>query len=186
MFSQFRQAGLIIWLLSSLLLASPTTASPVVSDEATLIRLSNEWMAAIEQKDRPSLERIVASEFTLRMPGDAQHLIVRRDEWLANAIGKDWSKFSYENLEAGVNGDQAIVTSRLQFDIAPFPLTLDSGVVDVWRKRDGRWQVTHRYLGESRVQLRIAFVAGILIAIIAGLAVYLGTRLIRRRRLRAA
>ena len=104
-----RKAWVIVWLLSSLLLAFPATASPSVWDEAALIRLSNEWMAAIERKDRASLERIVASEFTLRMLGDAQDRIVHRDEWLANAIGMDWSEFSYENLEAGVNGDQAIV-----------------------------------------------------------------------------
>ena len=170
-------------LLAGVLLAAPAVAlEPNKSDQATLSRLSNEWMIAIERKDRATLDRIVASDFVLQMPGDEQGRIIRRNEWMANAIAQDWSEFRYENVVVSVHGDQAIVTSRLNFKVAPFPLALDSGVVDIWRIRDGRWQVTKRYLGESRIQQRIAFFAGILAAIVAGLLAYGVARLVRRRR----
>ena len=141
-------------------------------------------MRAIERKDRAALERIVASDFNLQMPGDQPAQAVRREEWLTNAVGMDWSGFRYENPEVAIHGDRARVTSRLHFNIAPIPVALDSTIVDLWQKRDGRWQVTNRYLGESATKVRIAFFAGVLGTLVVGLIGYGIIRLIRRRRRR--
>jgi ketosteroid isomerase-like protein len=165
-----------------LLCGSASASDRPVPDEQQLIQLSYEWMSAIERKDRPALERIVARDFVLQKPGDPPAQAVRREEWITNAIGMDWSGFRYENPEIIIHGDRATVTARLHFSVSSMPVALDSTVVDLWQKRDGRWQVTNRYLGESAMQLRIAFVAGILATVITGLIVYFAVRMVRRRR----
>jgi hypothetical protein len=138
---------------------------------------------AIERKDRAALNNLVASDFALQMPGERK--VTPRDEWIANAVGMDWSKFRYENLVVRMHGDTATVSSKLHFRVAPIPFALDSGVVDSWERRDGRWQITRRYLGESKVQQRIAFGLGVLAAIgVAGLA-YATRWILRRSRRRA-
>ena len=170
------------WLLIGVLLATPAGAQPVESEVTTLTQLSSEWMSAIERKDRGALEQILASDFTLQIPGDEQSEIVARDDWVANAIEMDWSGFRYDNVDVTVRGDTAIVTSRLSFKVAPIPIALDSGIVDVWQKRDGRWQVTKRFLGASQVRQRLAFFAGALATLFLGLIAYAIIRLRRRSR----
>jgi hypothetical protein len=96
----------------------------------------------------------------------------------------DWSDFRYENMVVRMQGDSAIVTSKLRFRVSPIPFALDSGIVDTWERRDGRWRITRRYLGGSSVQQRIAFGLGLLSAIaIAGLALAIrwGVRRSQRR-----
>jgi len=167
----------------SLFIATAAVAAPPKTpDENELERLSTEWMTAIERKDRKSLESFLADNYVLQMPGDAERQYVHRAEWLENAINMDWSNFRYENIVARVHGDHATVSSRLYFKVSPNPLTFDSGVLDVWEKRGGKWQVTTRYLGESRLKERVSFVLGALAAALAMFAVYLIQRLVRRAR----
>lgn len=160
------------------MLASAAAASPsTVPDEKALEHLSIEWMTAIENKDRKALESILADNYVLQMPGDTSSQYVYRAEWLENAIAMDWSNFRYENVVARVHGDHATVSSRLFFKVAPNPLTFDSGVIDTWERRGGKWQVTTRYLGESQLKGRISFTLGGLAAGLALAAAYLVARL---------
>lgn len=139
-------------------------------------------MQALARKDRAALDRIIAADFALQTPGGDASDRVPRQAWIDNAIEMDWSDLDYENLSVRVRGDQALVTSRLHFRVAPMPIRLDSGIIDTWEKRDGRWQVTGRYLGESTVQQRLAFTGGLFVALIAGVILYVVTRVLRRRR----
>ena len=153
------------------------------ADEAALRAASVQWMQAIAAKDRATLERLLAPEYMLRGAGDPPADAVPRAEWIANAVGKDWSGFHYDNMAVQLDGDRATVASKLRFRISPIPFELDSGVVDTWVRRDGRWQVTGRYLGESRFSARVEFVKGFL----AALALVGAFALVRRwRRRRAA
>lgn len=174
-------------LLASLWMAYPAqAASPSSTDEQTLQRLSVEWMTAIEKKDRKSLEAFLAKDYVLQLPGDAESQLTRRREWINNAIEMDWTDFRYENVVARVHGDHATVSSRLHFRVSPYPFELDSSVVDLWERHDGRWQVTTRYLGESKAQLRIAFILGVLAAVLVGGVAYGVAGLVRWSRRRAA
>ena len=174
-------------LIGSILIAPATTASPPQSpDGSELERLSMEWMTAIERKDRKTLESILADNYVLQMPGDTELQYVHRAEWLENALKMDWSSFRYENVVVNVHGNQATVSSRLFFKISPNPLTFDSGVVDTWERRGGKWQVTNRYLGESQLKQRISFALGILTAAFAAAAAYVLSRLSAWARRRAA
>ena len=152
------------------------------TDEQALASLSQQWMAAIEHKDRPALEALLAPDFTLRLPGDEESQVVQRAEWLDNAIRLDWTDFHYDNVRVHVHEDSATVSSRLSFKVSPNPLTFDSGVVDSWEKRDGRWQVSTRYLGESRLKQRMAFAFGIGAVLLAWGLVHLARRFRARNR----
>jgi hypothetical protein len=176
------------WMLAAAaVLASASAGATAASDasagdDATLRALSAQWMQAIAAKDRPTLERLMAPEYVLRGAGDPSSDGVARGEWIGNAVGKDWSDFAYDNMIVRVDGDHATVASKLRFRIAPIPFELDSGVVDTWARRDGRWQVTGRYLGESRFSARVEFVKGFL----AALALVGAFALVRRWRRRRA
>lgn len=175
------------FLLGSALTSFMATASPSrTSDEDTLRRLSTEWMTAIERKDRPTLESLLADNYILQMPGDSELQYVHRAEWLDNAISMDWSNFRYENVVVNVHGNHATVSSRLFFKISPNPLTFDSAVLDTWERRGGKWQVTNRYLGESNLKQRFSFILGALAGVLAVVAAFLIARVSRWARRRAA
>lgn len=159
------------WLLPAVVLAGSQAeaAVPQTSPQRSLKSLSVALMDAVERKDRATLHSLVASDFGLQMPGESK--VTPRDEWIANAVEMDWFDFRYENMVVRVHGDNATVSSKLRFRVSPIPFALDSGVIDSWERRGGRWQITRRYLGESRVQQRIAFGLGLLAAVaIAGMA----------------
>lgn len=63
-------------------------------------------------------------------------------------------------MRVRVDGDHATIRSRIHFRVAPIPFELDAGIVDTWVRRDGRWQVTGRYLGQSNLQDRLRVIAG--------------------------
>lgn len=164
-----RAASWLPWLLLAAALAPVAgwAATPSATDDERELRaLSAQWMQAIASKDRPALERLMAPEYMLRGAGDPPADGVPRAEWIGNAVGKDWSDFAYDNMVVRVDGDHATVASKLRFRIAPIPFELDSGVVDTWARRDGRWRVTGRYLGESRFGARVEFVKGALAALL--------------------
>jgi hypothetical protein len=180
------RAALLLACLVFPLSVAALDASSASADEAELRRLAVVWMQALEKKDAPTLENILARDYVLQMPGDARSDHVPRGEWLKNAIGMDWTRFRYENLEVRVNGDQAEVTSRLFFHVSPFPIEFDSGVVDTWARRDGRWQVTRRYLGQSNMQDRLQRIGGFVAALVLVALALAVSRLTRRFRTRPA
>ena len=160
--------------------AAEAAPAKTEADAALLRQLSQEWSRAIERKDRATLERLLAPEFTLQAPGEAER--IGREEWLGNVVSMDWSGFRFENLVVNVYGDRAIVTSILYFRVGPLPITWASGLVDVWTRRSGQWQATHRYLGESKLRNRMSFAAGFGAASVIAVLWWLLARVTRRRR----
>lgn len=150
------------------------------SDEQRLRELTVEWMAAVANKDRGRLEQIMATDYTLEMPGALER--VGRTEWVKNAIGRQWGNFRYENLSVDIEGTQAVVTSRLYFKVSPIPATLDSGIVDVWVKRNDQWQIKTRYLAASDFFTRVTFAGGVLAAAVLFGSAAILLRVIRKRR----
>ena len=182
------KSGIAIFLLAAGLLASRSTDAyaPPLADEKTLASLSAELMAAVARKDRNALEVLVADDFVLQIPGDTDAQFTRRAEWITNAVRMDWADFRHENLVARVHGNQATVTSRLYFRVAPYPFALDAGVVDTWERRGADWQITRRYLGQSNAQQRLAFIFGVLATGLAAVVAYAVARLARRPRRRVS
>lgn len=169
------------WLLAFavLLAANTCMAVPAVPGDAeALKRLSSAWMQAVTDKDEPSLQAMMAPEYALMTAGLDDDTL--RDEWIANAINMDWRGFRDEGMRVRVGGDHATIRSRIYFRVSPFPFELDAGVVDTWVRRDGRWQITGRYLGQSNLQDRLRVIAGFLASLVLMIAWWGVRRLVRR------
>jgi hypothetical protein len=175
-------------LLPGLLAVRPIGAAEGRAAEAPevaeLERLSVEWMQAMERKDEAALRALMAPEYVLSSPGVQEEVLL--EEWIGNAIGMTWSQPRFESLRVRVSGDHAVVSSRFYFHVSPIPWGLDSGLIDTWERRDGRWLVTGRYLGQSDTQDRIHAIVGFCCALLLWAAWAAWGRLSRRRKRRAA
>ena len=120
-------------------------AKPPESDDAVLKQLEQDWGDAIVKTDLPALERIVGEEYTSVGPDGA---VSNKADHLAAAktvTGKIES-FSFSGVQVRVYGTTAVVTGDGTIHWSPPSLT--EGVpgsapfrwMDVFVKRDGRWQ----------------------------------------------
>lgn len=115
-----------------------------------LIALSNEWMLALERKDRNRLEQILHPDFSILGIGD-DRAPTDRERWLQNGLEvMDWSDFRYDHFDVAVFGDVAVVRSTLDFTVRRRTglirkVATASPLVDVWVRRDGEWQIIRRY-----------------------------------------
>ena len=105
-------------------------------------------MEAVRARDRATLERLLAAEFTLTTgrPGAevrsrSEYLAVTEEHYVVES-------FSFDELDVLVHGEGAVVRSRYrqvgrmgeQDRSQPFLMT------DVWFRRDGRWQAVARHV----------------------------------------
>jgi ketosteroid isomerase-like protein len=155
--------------------------------EQELISLSEQWMAALERKDRAMLERLMADGFYISPPGELQK--VERSEWLKNAQEMDWDSLKYHNFKVDIYGDTAVATSRLDFAVTTrsgLPISTSSPVTDIWVMRNGQWQVAARHFGmsslETNLRVAVGFIAGLALCSVAWLFMRLRRRFAGRRR----
>lgn len=170
-----------------LLVLSTTTVSAqdVAATRQTLERLSVEWMDAVARKDRAALERILAPEYELVAVGDSAPG-VKRSQWLENALRMKWENRGYIDMRIDVLGDVAVVTSNYAFRVDPGEwkpsISATSGCIDVWARRDGRWQITRRHLASSSLDRWISRVQGGAASLAVVGVIALLRRITRRRR----
>lgn len=151
--------------------------------EEVLKQHSIQWMQALEQKDSNALENYLASEYTLGGAGDGDS--VNRATWLKNAIDRNWSNTHYHFIDVRTKGDNAaIVNSKMSFNVSQVPFTITSNIIDHWVYRDGRWQVTDRFVGGDSLTNLIKGVKGFLIGGAITLLIGWLIRLLKRRRKR--
>jgi ketosteroid isomerase-like protein len=109
-----------------------------------LVELSHDLARAVSEHDVDSLERMLASEFTLQ--GAAGQL--DREEFLAAAAGPYViEEFAYEEIDPEVYGNTAVLVSRYS-QVARLDgrdLSHRMNVTDIWTRRDGRWQIVRRH-----------------------------------------
>jgi len=136
-------------LLSLSMLTHAQSDNPTDNDE--LVALSQEWMQALERKDRNRLEQILHKDFLILGIEDAD-APTDREQWLRNGLeDSDWLAFRYDNMHATRLGDVAIVRSTLDFTAERRSglirkVSTTAPLVDVWVRHDGRWQVVRRYV----------------------------------------
>jgi putative salt-induced outer membrane protein len=101
---------------------------------------------AMHTRDRAGLEALLADDYVLRSVPD-----IPRETWITNAVTLCWgdrsdiSDFDVRALEG-----TAVATFALTFYVDPAtcrPAVLRSLITDVWRWRDGRWQLAVRHSG---------------------------------------
>jgi len=116
--------------------------------EAELLSLANAWTEAINAKNRSKLQELMASEFTLHAWDDSWQ--VARAEWLENLFHSyDIKEYHHSAMVPHVYGDVAMIASRWYWHGArgaaeKKPFEEHGYVVDVWRRKGGRWQVVSR------------------------------------------
>lgn len=109
-----------------------------------LVELSNELVRAVQQHDPARLDGLLAREFTLL--GAAGEL--DRAELLEAAGGAyAIDAFAYEEIDAEVYGDTALVLSRYEqtAQLDGRDVSARMHVTDVWVRRGGRWQIVRRH-----------------------------------------
>ena len=138
---------MIVALLLAAATAAPPTADPAIAE---IVRLEQQWGEAFVRRDFVFLERIVAPEFRLVVTQlNGKPTIAARPEWMKNARQFRYERFSAETIDVNRVGDTAVASVRIANVSALRPgekATLRGSLVtDTWVRRDGRWQVVHRY-----------------------------------------
>lgn len=148
-----------------------------LSAQEKMIRdLEIEWMTAVAEKDSTTLQRLLADNFELSKIGGDVKTNIKRDEWISNYMQMKWRKFAFRKMQISADSNLAFVNANLSFRLSPYPFRLSSGVLDVWRKNNGTWQVEKRYLSEDNLTVWLHITEGIAI----GLLLLWLTRGIRR------
>lgn len=117
---------------------------------AEIRRLEHDWGQAFVRRDFALIERIVAPEFRLAVVSpQGRVFLTYRDEWMRNTRAFEVSAFEAEVVDVTTAGNTAVAlvqglwTVKRRAD-GPFE-TIRFAVTDTWLRRNGRWQVIHRY-----------------------------------------
>jgi ketosteroid isomerase-like protein len=139
-------------MIAALLLAAAAQAQPPAADPAVaeITRLEQQWGEAFVKRDFAAIERLVAPEYRLVIAQDnRRHSVTPRAEWMTNARQFRYESFSAETVDVTRVGDTAVASVRIANRVAQRPgeafSPRASFVTDTWVRRNGRWQVIHRY-----------------------------------------
>ena len=136
----------------TLALAAAVAAVPVAPDAAAaqLTRLEQQWGEAFVRRDFAFIEQIVAPEFRLVVAQpDGRVEIIRRKDWMKHS--REWTHqaFAVEVVDVNRVGDTAIVSAQGLWTVIMQPGTTPQPIrffaTDTWHRRQGHWQVVHRY-----------------------------------------
>lgn len=115
--------------------------------ENDLAKLENEWMQAMKQRDRPSLDKLMAPQFKLSNMEYIDSAAVSKGMWMQNTM-QDLNVDTVEVVKANVHtvDDVSVVKAIVywsgSYDNTPFADS--TPVVDTWVKRGQGWQVISR------------------------------------------
>jgi hypothetical protein len=118
--------------------------SPTTAVNAELLALETALDEGVMHHDRAGLERILAAEFGLSLPGRPA---AARADWLNNVERMTLDGYKITNPSVSVWGDVAVVRTRQLFEnsrTAGVPRPPGNDITDLWTRRDGRWQLVRR------------------------------------------
>jgi ketosteroid isomerase-like protein len=104
-----KKANCILCLFVGVLLAALGNAAEVRSDEEQILKLEDDWVRALQNHDRESLDKIVAPEFTFIEPNGT---IRNRQQYLADRTSHeaDIKTFQNDELKVRVFGNSALAS----------------------------------------------------------------------------
>lgn len=121
-----------------------------------IVALEQRLFRAIEEKNRPALEALVATEFVLRGEPDTD-----RESWLKNAVSLCWGpSWDIQKLSVREQDDTQIATFILNFYRDPITCRvapMRSLITDIWIREDGQWRLAMRHSGPVGEALRTQF-----------------------------
>lgn len=118
------------------------------SQENELKQLTYAWIDAINAKDRPTLDKLMAPDFVPSGWDGSWH--VDRARWIDNLFQViDIQEYVHSGINAAVYGDVATVTSNWYWrgereTDEKKPFEEHGYVVDVWRRDGKSWRVVSR------------------------------------------
>ena len=136
----------------TLAIAAAVAASPVAPDPtvAEITRLEREWGEAFVKRDFDFIERVIAPEY--RLVGarpDGGVAITRRAEWMKNSRDFTHHAFAVETVDVNHAGNTAVASVQGLWTVSRRPEEPPRQarffVTDTWVRRNGQWQVIHRY-----------------------------------------
>ena len=141
------------WMVAAALTApAPAGVARPEADVRAVERAEHAWMEAMQNRDKPSLERVVAPAFTLAGLDDLDRHPLSRAVWMDNALHHlQVHTVSFRKLSVTVAGEVAIARSLFtwsgSFDREEFNDT--SVLVDTWVRQGNRWVVVSRLVGDA-------------------------------------
>lgn len=133
--------------LAALATQPANAVDPAVTEIAAL---EQRWGEAFVKRDFGFLERIVAPEYRLvGARDDGSHTVTQRDEWMKNARLFVHHAFTVETVDVNRAADTAVASAKGLWTVSFRPdapaMPIRFFVTDTWVRRDGKWQVVHRY-----------------------------------------
>lgn len=121
-----------------------------------IVALEQRLFRAIEEKNRPALDALVATEFVLRGEPDTD-----RETWLKNAVSLCWGpSWDLQKLSVREQDGTQIATFILNFYRDPITCRaapMRSLITDIWVREDGQWKLAMRHSGPVGEALRTQF-----------------------------
>ena len=123
--------------------AVPVAAASITAEDVpgTIVRLENDWVAAIEKKDAPALERLLAEDFAGTSPTAHTYTRTNAIDDLKNAKYVV-EAMTLDDVSVNAYGNVAVAFTS-QEEKSRYAGANTSGhyhFTDVWVKKDGRWQ----------------------------------------------
>jgi ketosteroid isomerase-like protein len=128
-------------LCAVLCMSAAAHAQDTRSDAQILIQLERGWDAALRQRDTAFIEGILADEF-VGTYDDGSRADKKRELELAAAFNQQIDSSRLEDFTIQLHGETAVVlfTLHLSGPVQGRPTEVALRYLDVWVKRDGRWQ----------------------------------------------
>jgi ketosteroid isomerase-like protein len=117
---------------------------------AQIRQLEQDWGQAFVKRDYAFLERIVAPEYRVAtVAPDGRVALTYREEWMRNTRNFRVDAFAAEVVDVTTAGDTAVALVHGLWTVQRSPdrpaESIRFFVTDTWTRRNGRWQVIHRY-----------------------------------------
>ncbi|GEM_PF-102147 len=135
----------------------PPTVQPLSFEsidpvEHQLARLEQEWIEMSARGDRMKLNSFLPDDFAQMGLIDAEEDRASKAQWIDNVLRittqVDGGTFNLDKLKVSVYGDTATTHARwmLKGILNGRSITNTIAVMDIWRKREGKWQAVTRYV----------------------------------------
>lgn len=143
---------MIAMLLSVAAMAASPKPHDAAGDIAAVENAEHRWMQAMKERDAATLERLVASTFTLAGLDDLDRPPVPRSAWIDNTLHHlKIDAVTFRQLKVSIAGDVAIARAVFSwsgsFDAERFDDK--SLLVDTWVRRGTSWVVVSRLVGAA-------------------------------------
>jgi ketosteroid isomerase-like protein len=134
-------ALIALWILAGPLARGAAQTGGVLSDQQLLIQLERDWNAAFYAKDLAFIEQVLADEFVVTYP-DGSRGDKAKELALAAEFNQRVDSITLDEFTVRIYGDSAVVWFSLHL-VGPRqgkPATVSFRYVDVFVRREGRWQ----------------------------------------------